>query len=183
MSKFSFALVVFCLLALSGRAQAFPRTGAPDPSDLNGEQELEIQSFDADLEFQLDLVEKACAGCNEDELQDAFEREYLYYLRRGLDLVDPTSRTVVASWYGGGEKLAKHTANGEVFNPGAMTAAMRSCPFGTKVKVTNPKNGKWVIVRVNDRGPAKWTGASIDLTRAAARKIGINKGKVTIDKC
>lgn len=174
MGKFSFALIAAFALTLGVHTQAKADDGGP----------LYIESIDDELIEQLDLVEKACVGCTEEELQEALQREYDYYMSgSGLDLIHRTSRTVVASWYGGGEKLAKHTANGEVFNPNAMTAAMRSCPFGTKVKVTNPKNGKWVIVRVNDRGPAKWTGASIDLTRAAARKIGIAKGKVIIDKC
>lgn len=81
-----------------------------------------------------------------------------------------------ASWYGGSEKLNRHTANGEVFNRNAMTAAHRSWKFGTRVKVTY--NGKSVIVRINDRGPAKWTGKCIDLSRGAADKIGMRKNGV-----
>ena len=57
-----------------------------------------------------------------------------------------------ASWYGPGFH-GRRTASGERFNPGAMTAAHRSLPFGTKLKVVNEKNGRSVVVRVNDRGP------------------------------
>ncbi len=67
----------------------------------------------------------------------------------------------------------RRTASGETFDNRAMTAAHRSLPFGTQVKVTNVRNGRSVVVRVNDRGPyAK--GRIIDLTKAAAKKIGIS---------
>jgi rare lipoprotein A len=56
-------------------------------------------------------------------------------------------------------------------NPSAMTAAHRSLPFGTKVKVTNKRNGKSVVVRINDRGPFI-RGRVIDLSKAAARELG-----------
>jgi rare lipoprotein A len=65
------------------------------------------------------------------------------------------------------------TANGEKLNPGALTAAHRTLPFGTKVKVTNKKNGNSVVVRINDRGPFV-SGRVIDLTPAAARVLGFN---------
>ena len=77
----------------------------------------------------------------------------------------------VASWYGGGEKLNKYTASGEVFNPNDHTCAIWEFPFGTILKVTNLRNGKSVIVRVNDRGPAKRLGRLIDLTRKAFSEI------------
>lgn len=71
-----------------------------------------------------------------------------------------------ASWYA----LTSKTASGERMNPSAMTAAHRSLPFGTKLRVTNQKNGKSVVVRVNDRGPfAK--GRVLDLSKAAAQRI------------
>jgi len=76
-----------------------------------------------------------------------------------------------ASWYGPGFH-GKKTASGERFNQHAMTAAHRSFKFGSKLKVTNQKNGKFVIVRVNDRGP--FHGKRIvDLSKAAAYSIGI----------
>ena len=79
----------------------------------------------------------------------------------------------IASYYA--EKFhGRRTANGEVFNNHAMTAAHLKLPFGTQVKVTNLKNGKSVVVRINDRGPHV-RGRIIDLTYAAAKKIGIIK--------
>ena len=83
------------------------------------------------------------------------------------------SEASIASWYDcakpGECSKSKITANGERFNPNALTAAHRTLPFGTKVKVIH--NGKSVIVRINDRGPFI-KGRTIDLSRAAARKIG-----------
>jgi rare lipoprotein A len=74
----------------------------------------------------------------------------------------------IASVYSGG-----HTANGEVAAAGGLTAAHRSLPFGTMVKVTNQGTGRSVVVRINDRGPFV-RGRVIDLTPAAARAIGFN---------
>lgn len=62
-------------------------------------------------------------------------------------------------------------ANGERINPQALTAAHRTLPFDTRVKVINVRNGRAVIVRINDRGPFK-RGRIIDLTPAGARAIG-----------
>lgn len=79
--------------------------------------------------------------------------------------------TGVASYYGK-RFHGRLTANGERFNMNAMTAAHKTLPFGTQVRVTNEANGKSVIVRVNDRGPFV-RGRTIDLSRAAARELGI----------
>ena len=75
-----------------------------------------------------------------------------------------------ASWY----KLGGKTASGERNNPNAMTAAHRHLPFGTRVRVENLRNGKFVVVRINDRGPFAG-GRVIDLSRAAAQKLGMIK--------
>ncbi|EHK58735.1 septal ring lytic transglycosylase RlpA family protein [Allomesorhizobium alhagi] len=75
-----------------------------------------------------------------------------------------------ASWYA----LHSKTASGERMNPAAMTAAHRSLPFGTKVKVTNKKTGKSVVVRINDRGPFI-KGRVIDVSKGAAQKLGFIK--------
>ena len=80
--------------------------------------------------------------------------------------------TGIASYYGG-KFHGKRTASGEIFNKNAMTAAHRSLAFGTKVKVTNLRNGRTVLVRVNDRGPHV-RGRIIDLSQAAAKKIGLS---------
>jgi rare lipoprotein A len=81
---------------------------------------------------------------------------------------------VLASWYGGGERLVTHTASGERFRPGGLTAAHRSLPMGTRIRVTNVTTGRAVVVRINDRGPAAWTGRSLDLSRGAAQAIGMH---------
>jgi rare lipoprotein A len=72
-----------------------------------------------------------------------------------------------ASWYAHTTK----TASGERANPAALTAAHRTLPFGAKVKVENLRNGRSVVVRVNDRGPFV-KGRIIDVTRAAAEQLG-----------
>jgi rare lipoprotein A len=76
-----------------------------------------------------------------------------------------------ATWYGPGFHGRK-TASGERFNTHAMTAAHRSLPFGSKVRVVNEKTGHSVIVRINDRGPFT-RGKIIDLARAPAQALGI----------
>jgi rare lipoprotein A len=75
-----------------------------------------------------------------------------------------------ASWYA----LRSMTANGEMMNPSAMTAAHKTLPFGTKIRVVNKANGKAVVVRINDRGPFI-RGRVVDLSKAAARSIGMIK--------
>ena len=76
-----------------------------------------------------------------------------------------------ASYYGN-ELAGNRTANGERFNPQAMTAAHRTLPFGTKLRVTNLSNGKSVVVRINDRGPFV-KKRLIDLSLGSARKISM----------
>lgn len=70
------------------------------------------------------------------------------------------------------EMAGRRTANGETCDPATLTAAHRTLPFGTKLRVTNPANGKSVIVRINDRGPFA-RGRVIDLSKAAAAEIGL----------
>lgn len=77
------------------------------------------------------------------------------------------------SWYGG-KFHQRPTASGELFNANALTMAHPTLPFGTKVRVTNLRNGRSVVVRVNDRGP--FVGHRIgDLSRAAAEALGMMK--------
>lgn len=91
----------------------------------------------------------------------------------GLAFLISPAEAMVASWYDcvkpGECSKSKITANGEKFNPNALTAAHKTLPFGTKLRVTY--KGKSVIVRINDRGPFI-KGRHLDLSRAAARKIG-----------
>jgi rare lipoprotein A len=100
------------------------------------------------------------------------------------------SETGKIAWYG--KKFAgRKTASGEAFNPEALTMAHKTLPFGTlvkvtnpknqksvtRVKITNPKNNKSVIVRVNDRGPTQADRVG-DVSYAAARKLGMLKSGV-----
>jgi rare lipoprotein A len=82
--------------------------------------------------------------------------------------------TANASFYGGGPRRYEpnsHTANGELFNMWDMTAAHRTLPMGTRLRLTYA--GRSVVVRINDRGPAVWTGRSLDVSRGAATQLGL----------
>jgi rare lipoprotein A len=83
-------------------------------------------------------------------------------------LSDAKAQSGIASIYSG-----ERTANGEYAHAGGLTAAHKSLPFGTRVKVTNKHNGRSVIVRINDRGPYV-KGRIIDLTPAGAKAIGFS---------
>jgi hypothetical protein len=77
----------------------------------------------------------------------------------------------IASWYGPGFD-GRETANGEVYDQDALTAAHKSLPFGTRVRVTRVATGRQVVVRINDRGP--WfEDRVIDLSRAAGAALGL----------
>ncbi len=80
----------------------------------------------------------------------------------------------LATWYGGKRWHGRRTASGERFDRHALTAAHPRLPFGTRVKVVNPSNGREVVVRINDRGPH---GARfiIDLSEAAAEQLGFRR--------
>lgn len=136
------ALVALCLIALPSSAEA-----ASDPVyDL-----FEALLGDADAPPLKKSPRRAARGRNGDHASSF-------------------SGSMVASFYGGGERLNSHTANGERFYPGALTAAHRSLPFGTLLRVCYRA---CATVRVNDRGPASWTGRSLDLSRGAAHAIGM----------
>ena len=77
----------------------------------------------------------------------------------------------VASVYS--TESGSRTASGQKLNPGALTAAHRTLPFGTKVRITNKKNGQSVVVTINDRGPFV-RGRVIDVTPAGARALGFS---------
>jgi rare lipoprotein A len=89
----------------------------------------------------------------------------------------------VASYYGN-ELAGNRTANGERFDPNGLTAAHRTLPMGSKLRVTNKSNGKSVVVRVNDRGPFA-RGRILDVSLGAAKKIGMVRSgtaRVLIDR-
>lgn len=90
----------------------------------------------------------------------------------------PTNITSSAAGEAGIASVYSHesgrgTASGQKLNGGALTAAHRTLPFGSKVKVTNKKNGRSVVVTINDRGPFR-RGRVIDVTPAAARVLGFS---------
>ena len=88
--------------------------------------------------------------------------------------LNSNSKAVIASFYG--KKFhGKKTANGEIFNQHAMTAASNTYPFNTKLRVTCATTGKSVVVRINDTGGFHKYGRSIDLSQGAAEKLGIIK--------
>jgi rare lipoprotein A len=93
----------------------------------------------------------------------------------GLTISSEASAAQVgmASYY----KQGRVTASGEKFNPHGLTAAHRTLPFGTKVRVVNIRSGRSVIVRINDRGPFI-RGRIIDLAFGAARAVGLHRSGV-----
>lgn len=97
--------------------------------------------------------------------------------------VSPVATSIgggVASYYGR-RFHGRPTASGEKFDMNAMTAAHRTLPFGSLVEVTNPRNGKTVTVRINDRGPFHGNRV-IDVSRAAATELGlIGPGSGTVE--
>ena len=85
----------------------------------------------------------------------------------------------VASWYGG-HHAGRRTASGEIHSPHRRTAAHRDLPLGTMVRVTNLKNGRTCVVKVNDRGPFV-AGRLIDLSERAARDLAmLNDGLAAV---
>ena len=108
-------------------------------------------------------------------------------LALGLFAVIPVATAAAqcggASWYGPGFH-GKKTASGQKFNENAMTAAHKTLPFGTVVKVTDQRTGKSIKVTITDRGPFH-KGRVIDLSKAAAAKLGTKNsgvGKVCLDR-
>jgi rare lipoprotein A len=91
----------------------------------------------------------------------------------------PSAPAGMASFYGS-RHAGRRTANGERFDPRDLTAAHRSLPFGSRVRVTNLENGRSVVVRINDRGPYA-QGRIIDVSEAAARALGmVDEGIVRV---
>lgn len=101
--------------------------------------------------------------------------------KSALLATEPYKTQVIATYYH--DKFnGRKTANGTVFDNSKQTAAHRTLPFGTKLKVINRINGKWIYVTVNDRGPVKTT-REIDLTKRAFMDItdNTNKGELLVD--
>ncbi|MBO6212325.1 rare lipoprotein A [Algoriella xinjiangensis] len=99
------------------------------------------------------------------------------------DILESTAHEIstgVVSWYGG-KFHGRKTASGEKYDKHELTAAHKSLPFGTKVKVTNIRNGKSVVVEINDRGPYAKSRV-LDLSQAAFSEIGhTNTGVMQVE--
>lgn len=102
-----------------------------------------------------------------------YEVAGVWYYPQEDPLYDETG---IASWYGD-EFAGRKTANGEIFNPKQISAAHKTLPMPSNVRVTNLENGKSIVVRVNDRGPFK-PGRIIDLSRAGADLLGYRNNGV-----
>ncbi|MCS7177431.1 MAG: septal ring lytic transglycosylase RlpA family protein [Candidatus Kapabacteria bacterium] len=94
---------------------------------------------------------------------------------------EPSRFRGLASFYGR-EFAGRPTASGEIYNPEALTAAHRTLPFGTRLRVTNLRNGRSVIVRINDRGP-QHRERVVDLSEAAARTLEMLREGVVEVEC
>lgn len=115
-------------------------------------------------------------------LAAAFACCVLAFLTAPAQAVSCRGDVVSASWYGPGFH-GRATASGQRFNQNAMTAAHKTLPFGTRVRVINQSNGRSATVTINDRGPFV-KGRSIDLSRGAADAIGLipaGVGRVCIE--
>ena len=107
-------------------------------------------------------------------------KEWTFYLLTGVALIGlallyslfgPYYEVGIASWYGPGFD-GNYTANGEIYDMDGISAAHKTLPFGTIVRVVDLETGKSVVVRINDRGPFI-EGRIIDLSKGAAEKLGI----------
>jgi rare lipoprotein A len=160
-------------------------------------QELYIIAWD-DHELVAFNQQTMLAGTTDDPAEDALQATNR--LRRLLGNAPPlteiegrpeqaievglvaSTHTGMASWYGPGFH-GRRSASGEVFNQHAFTAAHRTLPFGTQVRVTNVHTGQQVVVRINDRGPFGH-GRIIDLSAGAAAEIGLRRmgiGRVQLE--
>ena len=108
-----------------------------------------------------------------DDVVDTQEPPVAVLPKPRVRVVPDVARVITgeASWYGPGF-YGNRTANGEIYRPGTMTAAHRTLPFGTKVRVTNLWNGRSAVIRINDRGPFV-AHRVIDLGHGAASELGL----------
>jgi rare lipoprotein A len=145
----------------TGITPAFATTGRVAAADSSAAREMAIRRADPSPE--------AATSSDEPQLKPAAP---------ALPIATPPQQPRIksvsqgqASWYGPGF-FGNRTANGEVFRPGTLTAAHRTLPFGTQVRVTNMGNGRSAVVRINDRGPFHGHRV-IDLAHGAANQLGL----------
>ncbi|WP_245438991.1 septal ring lytic transglycosylase RlpA family protein [Bradyrhizobium sp. SK17] len=104
--------------------------------------------------------------------EPAHGRGFSWFFARSKPHGACSGQHIVATFYSSGRR----TANGEAFDPSGLTAAHRTLPFGSRVTLVNPENGKSVTVVINDRGPFTH-GVTIDLTPGAARALDMHETK------
>jgi len=109
-------------------------------------------------------------ACLTASAERAHSRGFAWFFAHSKPQGSCSGQHVVATFYDSGRR----TASGQTFDASGYTAAHRTLPFGSRVTVTNPENGKSVTVVINDRGPFT-RGVALDLTRGAARAIGIQR--------
>ena len=145
---------------------------------------LELEGIDpidpVDFLIQSDSepVQKQLAILTPEDVRDVPEPPSASLPKQKSKVVPSIVRTITgeASWYGPGF-YGNHTASGEVYRRGTMTAAHRTLPFGTKVRVTNLWNGRSAVIRINDRGPFV-AHRVIDLGHGAASTLGLTASGV-----
>ena len=156
-----------------------------DPMELAVDSDVDARSIttaslDFDLSVQDDLdpdssdERNVSATLTPDEVKEPVDPTPVAVLPEPkLKLLPDVVRVITgeASWYGPGF-YGNHTANGEIYRQGTMTAAHRTLPFGTKVRVTNLWNGRSAVIRINDRGPFI-DHRVIDLGHGAASTLGL----------
>ena len=180
--------VVLTLLGLCGAISAsaalFPVV-AQDFEDQDGFDPLDpmelVVEFAADLEPFSNPASELNLSVENELDQDSTENRNVNAVltpvavlpEPKLKLVPDVVRVITgeASWYGPGF-YGNYTANGEIYRQGMMTAAHRTLPFGTKVRVTNLRNGRSAVIRINDRGPFV-DHRVIDLGQGAASSLGL----------
>ncbi|MEX1315865.1 MAG: septal ring lytic transglycosylase RlpA family protein [Synechococcaceae cyanobacterium] len=141
------------VLFLTGAAALIGSVSPATAGPVNGPRPLAVRDLEPIPTFQIDSIPIAPVTL----------------LASASDVVKVSQGT--ASWYGPGF-FGNRTASGEVFRPGTLTAAHRTLPFGTRVRVTNLHNGRSTVVRINDRGPFKGNRV-IDLAHGAAQELGV----------
>ena len=137
-----------------------------------------IDPLDLVIEPESEDLEKPMAILTPEEVRVVPEPPAAELPKPKLKVVPSIVRTITgeASWYGPGF-YGNHTASGEVYRKGTMTAAHRTLPFGTKVRVTNLWNGRSAVIRINDRGPFV-AHRVIDLGHGAASSLGVTSSGV-----
>lgn len=122
--------------------------------------------------ISLGLINLSDSSYIEKEFEKALS-EKNFYLTRPASVEYNNLGTITASWYGN-RFHGKETANGEIYDEMGLTAAHKTLPFGTILKVTNLRNNKSIFVRINDRGPYI-DGRDLDLSKASAKALGMVK--------